>query len=249
MAPDAADHLVYYLLVDIKHREDLSVIRHWQNLKIAFVENEIWVKDFTEAQINSVAVKSLPSKHIFYQVRDKLYRQNSLLPYCPVPGALWTPIARGLPVHLPGFNHNFFGIQEKVAIELVPSVTTQEAVALKVNLSDLQRYLGLAPAVRLQKISWVILPPDKAILLGAPLLPIPGEAFWQQNNFLLPAGYTLNFPVLANPLEQVLENEEENWILWDTLKSCLTIQKKQFKPLSLSSFRLSTRQYALLQID
>ena len=245
MAPDAANGLTWYLLLHTSRGSDLGAIRHWSNLKIGYEENQIWVKGFTLEQVEAVEVKSLPYKTIFYEHQNKIYRQNSLLPDQPIPNVLWTPISRGLPVTLPGFNHHYFGISEKIEVRIIPAKEEHAAVALITTLEKLQAYLVTAPVIRLKNTNWAILDGAKVLLIGTPLLPVPGEAFWKRKDFLLPAGFDFDLFILAEALNNIINPNGQNWIIWNPGSSYFTVPKNALKPLSLSSFRLSLPEYSL----
>lgn len=242
MAQDASNDINYYLVIDGIHKADLANIRHWNNLKIAFDENRVWVKDFSYAQINSIEVKSIPYKKSFYAKHGKLFLQGSLLPDRNIPSLLWTPIDRAIPIRLPSFNHNYFGVQEKVPINLVPSDREEEAVAMITGIVALQQYIETAPAIRLQKLMWVILDNDKVLLHGRPLLPIAGNVFWKQKDFLIPAGFNFDLFLLIDPLNNLINPKNNYLVVWDTVGTYFLVDKNDMQPLSISSFR-SSHQY------
>lgn len=240
MAEHASDNIIYYLLMDKAHRDNLGLIRNWDNLKIAFEENNIWLKDFSFAQINSPEVRSIPFKTIYFSKGAKLYLHNSNLPDRNLPSLLWTPVERGLPVTLPSFNHNFFGIEQKINTRLIRSDIEREGVVMITSINTLKKYIETAPEIRLQKILWTIVQPSKVILFGTPLLPIPGEVLWRKKEHLFPSGYDLELYVLADTINEKLNPGKENWIVWEVGSTYYFVPKDHFKPLSLSSFRLST---------
>lgn len=241
MAQDITDPVNYYLQIERTHQNDLAAIRHWSNLKIAFDETHIWVRDFDHVQMNAFEVKSIPYKNVYYSKNGKLFLLNSLLPDRNIPSLLWTPIERALPVELPSFNHNFFGIHEKIAINLVPSAKETDAFALVADISLLHQYISTAAAIRLKSLSWVKVGSSQALILGRPLLPVSGKVLWQMNNFLIPAGYAFELAILAEPLANLLNPERNCWIIWDTDNTYSLIRKKDFQPLSLSSFRITNQ--------
>lgn len=172
MGKDAANSIDYFLAIDDANKEHLATIRHWSNVKVATEGATIWVRNIDFAQLNSLEVKSMPYKKLFYERDGKLFPVNRHLPDRNVPSLLWTPIERAIPVNLPSFNHNFFGLNERISIELTSSQVERQVVAMIVGLSTLQQYVDSAPTVRLKAISWAILNNDKAFLLGTPLLPL-----------------------------------------------------------------------------
>lgn len=241
MAENASNDISYYLLLNDTHKSDLAEIRQWNNLKAAFDGGWIWIKDLDYAQVNSVEVKSIPYKTVFYEKQGKLFPQNSLLPDRTVPALLWTPIDRALPVKLPSFNHNYFGVREKIEMCLVPSRTEEEAEAMIIGIDILEHYMTTAPAVRLQNLKWVLLNNDTILLLGKPLLPLTAAVYWKRDNFILPAGYDFELYLLSDALNALLNPDHDQLIIWDINNTYSLIDKKDFQPLSLSSFR-KTRQ-------
>jgi len=245
MAKDAPNDITFFIALDEAHKDYLAAIRHWSNLKIAFDAPMVWVKDIDYAQLNSLEAKSIPFKTAFYTRDGKLFLLNSNLPDRNIPSLLWTPIDRAIPIKMPSFNHNYFGIEEKISIHLVPSDKESEAVAMITDLKILQQYIETAAGIRLQKISWAILNDNKAFLLGKPLLPIDGDVFWRRGDALIPAGHDFDLYSLTESANQLLNPEKDAWIIWNTDSTYFLIQKDEIRPLSLSSFRLSMQQLAI----
>lgn len=228
---------MYLLEIEKKHNQLLASIRHWENVKISFTESAIWLKDFTLEQINASDLQQIPHL-IFYEVKDNLlFLRGSILPTKKMPSALlWSPIKRALPVELPNLNHNFFGIHEKIAIEIVKSEIEREAFALMTNIATAKEYIQNAPEVRLKSLHWTVLE-DKILLLGTPLLPIKGTAFWKNDQAFLPTGYDFELPILFDVIANRINANGENIMLWQSDSSCVLIPKNSVKPLSISSFR------------
>lgn len=228
---------MYLLEIDKKHKELLATVRHWESVKIAFTETAIWLKDFSLEQINSAVLHQIPHL-IFYEVRDNmLFLRGSLLPIKKVPSALmWSPIQRALPVSLPGLNHNFFGIDEKIAVQIVKSEIEKESSALLTSISVAQEYIEKAPEARLRLLQWTILE-DKVLIVGTPLLPIKGIAFWKNKDAFLQAGYDFELPILSDTIAHKINFNKEAFMLWQSDSSCVLILKNNLMPLSISSFR------------
>ncbi|MBF7090778.1 hypothetical protein IUY40_04380 [Flavobacterium sp. ALJ2] len=230
---------MYFLEIKKEHNHFLGSIRHWDNLKVAFETDTIWIKDFSLEQIDAAEIQQIPYKTI-YELKDNLlFEKGKLLPSRKLPsGLLWTPILRALPVSLPKFNHNFFGIDQKLKIVLKPSEDIKEAFALLVDYDELKLYIESAPKYRLEPLQWVVI--DKsALIIGNPLLPIQGSTYWVDNNFLIPTGYNFEWFALTKTLQEKLNPSEENIILWNTDNSYSIIPKTHIKQLSISSFRLT----------
>ncbi|MES2514463.1 MAG: hypothetical protein V4580_09970 [Bacteroidota bacterium] len=239
MAQNAADSVSYFLQVNESQVNSLAPLRQWQNLKLAFDETQIWVKDLDYAQINSVEVRSIPYKTIYYLKQHKLYLLNSLLPDRTVPALLWTAIDRALPVTLPSFNHNYFGITEKLHVTLVGSDKEQEAHMMITGIATLQAYIESAPAIRLQHLTWVLLNNDKVCIAGKPMLPIQGNVYWKKGYAWLPAGFDFELTLLADAINATVNPDNHNLVIWHSDGSYALMDTEDFEPLTISSFKLS----------
>lgn len=230
------------LKIDSKHQELLATIRHWHNLKVAFDEGFIWIKDFTPAQFDDAALQRIPYTTLFEVKDNLLFLKGSLLPQQKMPsGLLWSPILRAFPIELPSLNHNYFGIEEKVSIQLVRSEIEAEAFVLVASIQDATQYITTAPEVRLHNLKWIVLD-DEVVLFGTPMLPIEGRTYWRNNDFLLPSGYHFEFPILAETIQEAVNPDGNQWVFWQTDSSYFKISKEDVKPLSISSFRLTFSQ-------
>ncbi|GAB2647814.1 hypothetical protein GCM10027035_46820 [Emticicia sediminis] len=242
MATNAPNDLTYFLYLKNERKDDLVALRHWSNLKIGFEGDGIWLKDFDYLQINSIEVKQIPYKKIFYSKDSKLFLYGSLLPEQDIPALLWTPIERGLPINLPSFNHNFFGITQKLKIQLVASNTEQEIVALLLKAEILKEYVEAAPAIRLQNLHWVVINQTDCLVIGRPLLPIQGNVFWRNSNSLIPAGFDFEWPILSEKVNQIVNPNSKDLVVWNTNSTYFLIAKESIKPLTISSFRQTFAQ-------
>jgi len=230
---------MYFLEINKEHKDFLGTIRHWDNLKVAHESDVIWVKDFSFEQISSPEILQIPYAKLYELKENLLFRKGKLLPVKKLPsGLLWTPILRALSVSLPKFNHNFFGIDQKVKITLKPSENTKEAYALLVDYEELKTYIESAPKYRLEPLRWIVVD-KKALIIGTPLLPLKGSTYWFENNFLVPSGYDFEWNVLTKIIQQKLNQAEENMVLWNTDNTYSNIPIINIKPLSISSFRLT----------
>lgn len=242
MALDPANSITYFLCVAAEHKNYLAAIRHWNNLKIAVEEGSVWVKDLTEKQVHSIEVKSIPYKELYTALDHRLFPLGSLLPGRTIPSLLWTPIERGLPVQLPAFNHNYFGVHDKIAVRLVPFYEEREAWALLVTVEVLKAYVETAPAIRLKNLLWALVGDGRAIILGTPLLPLQGEVFWCSGDFLLPGGWGLELDALADTINRLINAERNCWIVWNKEGGYWKLDKGGLQSLSIGSLRVSLKK-------
>ncbi|MGB0523599.1 MAG: hypothetical protein ACPGJS_11600 [Flammeovirgaceae bacterium] len=242
MATNSADHLMYFMSLPARNEALLEEIRVWDNLKMAIEGEQIWITGFTESQLKALEVQRIPYKSLYYAQNNKLFPLTSLLPSRMQPNLLWTPIAQALPVEVASFNHNFFGLNQQVEVTLVPTHQEQEAVALLGHYTDLNVYMKTAPAIRLKNLKWVLINQTEVLIWGTPLLPIPGTAYWQKFDFLIPLGYDFDLPILGKTLNELLNPQRQQVVLWNVDSSHTAIPKSQFEALRISSFRKTMKQ-------
>lgn len=249
MAKDTSDHIMntsHYLQIQKEYKDDLGKIRHWDTLKIAFDRDDIWVKGFDYAQIHAIEIKRIPYKTLFYEKEGKLFLLNSQLPDQNIPSVLWTPIDRALPIELPMYNHNYFGIDQDIPVQLISSEKEEEVVALLSSVDVLKQYIETAPAIRLQKLEWVLVNNDDVLIIGRPLLPVTGTVFWRQYDFLIPAGYDFELPMLTEMAHQKMNPKKENYLVWSANNTWFSISKENIQPLTRGSFRMTLNRFSEL---
>lgn len=246
MAKDAANDIGYkVLMIESVYKHYLAEIRHWMNLRVANDGARIWIRDFNEEQLLSATLKSIPFARLYNIKDNQVFPEGRLLPEQQMPALLWVPVERGLPLTLPALNHNFFGIVEKVAVSLVPSDKEEDTCALLVDIPALERYIQQSPAIRLERLRWCLVSAaggQRALIYGKPLLPLEGQAFWQSADFLVPAGYNLEFPAFTHINSKKSNPEQNHLLLWTTPEKYILIPKEQLEPLSISSFRLTVNK-------
>ena len=219
----------------------LGSIRDWKNIQIAPDNETIWLKGFTEEQSESPEIHQLPD-FILYELRDGLlFRKDALVPSKKMRTALlWISIDKALKLTLPVSNNNYFGIHEKVQVNLTETNEEKPVIGLLCTIADIKESMAAIPKFKLKKIEWIMIG-DKALFLGTPLLSLPGKTYWASNGHLLPAGLDFEFKNLSTLLKQKYNNESDGWLLWDENGSYLSIKNSDFRPLSISSFRLTEK--------
>lgn len=242
MAKDPSEHIKEFWAEIPRGDEDyLGSIRDWKNVQIALEEEVIWLKGFTEEQAASPEIQQLPD-FLLYELRDGLlFRRNALVPSKKVRTALlWTPIDKALRLTFPLSNNNFFGIDEKIEVTLMPCEEERAAVALLSSIAEIKDFIITQPKFRLEKINWIVLD-DNALFLGTPLLSFPGKTFWEKDGHLLPTGFDFEFKNMSSLLQKKYNADLDQWLLWDKHGSVLAIHKNDFRKLSVSSFRLTEK--------
>ncbi|MDP9961880.1 hypothetical protein [Chryseobacterium lathyri] len=219
----------------------LGAIRDWKNVQIAVDDETVWLKGFTEEQAISAEIQQLPD-FILYELREGLlFRKNALVPSRKMRTALlWSPIDKALRLTFPASNNNYFGISEKVKVRLTPGNEEHPVVALLSAITEIKENIPGQLKFKLEKLEWTVIN-DKALFLGTPLLSLPGKTYWTKDGHLLPAGFDFEFKNLSSLLQQQYNKESDKWLLWNEDGTYLPIKKGDFRPLSISSFRLTEK--------
>jgi hypothetical protein len=229
----------YWLRLPSKYKEKLAQIRVWKSLRIATDGDDIWVRGIPPSQLHSEEIRSIPFKKIYFQHENALFLLDGNLPEERLKTSLlWSPIDKALPVETPDYNFNYFGIQETIDFRMVPSTVEREAAAQLIPLSVLDVAIPKMPAVRLQHLQWTLIE-KQALLIGSPLLALPGKVFWQSENFLLPTGYDFEYPELRTYFHQNVNPNGEYIIVMQTDGTYFKISKENIQKLTISGYRLS----------
>ncbi|WP_430409009.1 hypothetical protein [Kordia sp.] len=229
----------YWLRLPSKYKEKLSQIRVWNTLRMATDEDDIWVRGISPNQLNSPEIRSIPFKKIYFQQDNALFLLGGNLPEERLKTSLlWSPINNALSVEMPNYNFNYFGVNETIDFKLIASSVERASKAIVVDFEVLETYIQKAPAIRLQSIQWTIVN-NKALLIGIPLLPIPGKSYWQQQHFLIPTGSDFEHPELSNFYHKNIQTEHSQYVVFQQDSTYYKITAEQLKPLTISGFRLS----------
>lgn len=240
MATDFAKSIEeYWLKISVEYKEKLAHIRLWKHLRVAMDHDTIWVRGILPQEIHSEEIKKIPFKDLYYVQDGHLIKIGNHLPEQRIKiGWMWSPITQIFKVEFPAYNHNLFQVEGTIKTELIPSDCMEKSVAVFVKKDIFETYVLQAPNIRLQALQWVIIQ-NFVLVVGQPLLPIPGKTFWQKSNFLLPAGFDFSYGNFSVYLEEKINPKGENWILFTDEKSFISIPKQDVQPLSRSSVRKS----------
>lgn len=219
----------------------LGSVRDWKNIQIALEEEVIWLKGFTAEQAASPEIQQLPNL-LLYELREGLlFRKEALVPSKKVRTALlWTPIDQALRLTFPLSNNNFFGIDEKITVRLKPGEEVQPAVALLSPMAEIKDLIITLPKFKLEKIDWTVIN-NRALFLGTPLLGFPGKTYWTKDGHLLPAGFDFEFKNISILLQKKYNEMLDQWLVWNEDGSYISVNKNDFRKLSVSSFRLTEK--------
>lgn len=235
MEGDVGNRVEYWLSVDQVHKSSLYDLRNWAHLKIASDEHLIWVRGFTNTEIGSVKVLSIPSAKRYCLQGTKLYLLGHRLPYRVEPSLLWTEIQRGLSLNLPQQNFNYFGLNQAHSISIVPSDKIYTMNVTIVQLDLLCAFVRSAASIRMESLKWTIIDDQQALIIGTPLLPISGEDYYTNGCFIIPGGYKLKYGVMLATYEKSLLGHSDCWYIIDEKNEMRKINRSEFTILNKGS--------------
>ncbi|KFF73719.1 hypothetical protein HX13_18055 [Chryseobacterium sp. P1-3] len=242
MAENPSKHIKeFWAEIPRTDEEFLGSIRDWKNILLAVDEDTLWLKGFTDEQTEAPEMHQLPG-FLLYELRNGLlFRKGALVPSKKMRTALlWTPIDKALQLTFPASNQNYFGISEKITVNIKQSAEEQPVIALLSSITGIKENMAAVPGFKFENIQWAVVG-DKALFIGTPLLSFPGKAYWTKDGHLLPAGFDFEFKNLSLFLQQKFNKESDGWLLWSEEGEFLSIKNTDLRPLSLSSFRLTEK--------
>jgi hypothetical protein len=227
----------YVIKLPFENKDLLGSIRNWKKVSIAYSEKHVWVNGLNDEEIQSKLICSIPGI-IRYALKDnRLFLFGSKVPTAKMPSLLWTPIQRAMPLRFPKMNHNYFGNYDDLQIDIVKSDVEHKSDAMTINLDDFERYMSKAPQVRTSNLKWCLLNKKSILIVGYPLLPIPGDVYWTLNDHLIPSGYTFNFENLSSRINGKINPENDQFIFWLKTGNFIPVLKTSLEKLSIGSYR------------
>lgn len=246
MATNITERLDYVLHIPLEFKKKLAAIWHFENLKIAYDGNDIWIKDLTLDQLDSREVKTLIDAKVYYVKDDKLFPRGNLLPISTFSLTTpWEPIQHSIKIEIPKVNHNFFGIDKLANFELARTDEVRQTVAQLINITPSNsQAIETAASYRLKNLVYTIINSNQLLIMGTPLLPLRGHGFWKSREMLFPNGYHFKYPALETVVLKALNSTGNHIIVWKQNHSYVLLPKEMFVPLTISSYRKSLKLLA-----
>lgn len=227
------------LVLSKKDRLSLGQLRSIPNLRAATDGELIWLRGIPAYGTIDLIIKQIPAQRSYTLDEDNyLFPLNALTPTGKLKKLDWQNITSFLPIELPVAALPA-QTDLQYPISLVKAKQTVEGTALLSDLEILKKYAEQAPAIRLQQMRFAVSEYDKVLMIGTPLLPIPGKEYWRRGNILLPSGYDFEFPLFADLIQSKLAPEKELFLLFDEKGDWEKIPFIDFKQGTRSAIRLT----------
>ena len=203
------------ILIQI-HQKDfatLGSVRTLGALQVAKEEQYFWIRGIAADNI-PIKVRQLPATATYHLDEAlRLFPLGKITPVGKLKNLDWLPISKFVEVEFP--KAALAGKTNLTqAIKIIPSENTQEGNALLTNLSVWKKFANEAATIRLEKIKYAVSETSEVLILGTPLIPIPGKEFWIRNHILLPNGFDFEYPILAEVIQQQLNPKKDGILLF-----------------------------------
>jgi len=216
----------------------LAELRLLSGLQMAYLDSEIWLKHIDTADIPHRALLSLQPQDIFVEEDGKLFPIGKSTPVRKLPQLLWQPVSQMIQVEVPT-SALPAQLSAQLEIKLVQSQKMRTAEVLRLDGTSWRAYVETAPAVRLNALKFALSEQDEVLIMGRPLPTLPGDAYWQQGNLLMPLGWELTWQLFAAEIAKAIHSDPNQLILMETNGTYQLISKHAFQPAQRSAVRQS----------
>ena len=226
-------------------RAALGTVRDQPGLRAApDAAGQLWLRGLPATGPLPLALRQLPALATYEaDAEGRLFPNGKPTPTSRLPPLAWQPLAGFIPLEIP--TAALPGQRPTpVPVRLVPSAESRPGAALLTTLAALASYVEAAPAVRLAGLRFAVSAQQQALIMGAPLPPIPGQEYWLSAGLLLPAGFDFEVPLVAKLLAGQQPGAAANVLLFFSDGEHEIIPAAQLQPVSRSAVRLTTRAFS-----
>ncbi|WP_212002884.1 hypothetical protein [Chitinophaga sp. HK235] len=216
----------------------LGPVRCLPGLLAAADSHYIWVRGIPVSDKPHLLIQQLPTLCTWYlDDHNRLFKKGSLTPTDTLNTSLsWKPLPQLLEIELP-VSLLPQPILQQYPVKLVPSAKALEVTALLTSLDTWYSYAATAPLSRLQRLTFAANAQGRVLICGTPLPAIPGQAYVQTQQLLLPAGFDFDPPGIKALVAQQLDPQQEHQLLFDTAGNWERIPQHAFVQASRRGIR------------
>lgn len=217
------------LVFSEKNAAALGTVRTLPGAQAARHEGHIWLRIAGEKNEIPLIAKQLPAVHTYMARPDGLlFPPGGSTPVGTLPQLVWQPLTDFVPVELPPSALPAQVTEQVPGFRVVPSERGERSIALLTDWPTWAQWAESAPEARLHRLRFAVSSKRQVLVLGDMLPPIRGQEFWNRDLLLLPAGYDLEFPVLAMLAKQRLAPDNDAIILLDPSGAWEKVPASQF---------------------
>ena len=197
------------LLIAEKDIDALGAVRCFSGLYVAVKENDIWLKCKDESLADNILILQLPVQRTFFiDEHNYLFLPGTSTPVAVLEISEWVSIKSFISIEIPVAAMTA-KVRSTIPVKIVASTNEREANAILTTLDVWKSYAEHAPLVRLQSLKFAVSENGDVFIIGNPLPPVPGKAYWINNKIALPCGYDLEWTFLADAIEKKLTTAGE----------------------------------------
>ena len=220
----------------------LGSLRTFPGLLAATDDNYIWLRGISPEE-NDSRFLQLPAIYTYLlDTQGRLFEKGALTPKAVLPALSWQTLVSMIKVTLP-VSALPGELQQLHRVKLMRSHIVLESVAILTTLDAWEAYVITAPLVRLQNFHFAVSEKGNVLVLGEPLLPLPGEAYSFRHRILLPVGFDFDPPVIAELVAAELNPHNDGLLLFHKNGDWEKISLQSFVPATRSAVRLTNSTF------
>ncbi|MBO9732259.1 MAG: hypothetical protein J7623_26695 [Chitinophaga sp.] len=220
----------------------LGAVRCLPGLTAAMDRDELWLRGIPYPEEPHPLILQLPALHTWLlNDNAQLFPMGKLTPVATLKQLNWISLPELLPVMLPVSGMPAL-LPAREPVQLAPSAEPQSGNALLTTFDNWYQYANMAPATRLQALSFATSADRQVLIMGSPLPPIPGQEYVLQEQLLLPAGYSFTPPGITTIVNQQLNAAQTDLLLFRTNGHWERIPTTAFVKADRSAVRLTQKE-------
>lgn len=222
-----------------KHKTDLGPIRCLSRWLAAEDEATIWLKGGMANEGVDLRIRQLPIDHSYLLDENlQLFPIGGLTPLGILPSMEWRILTDFIPIEFP---IAALPAQPTATYspQLVAATFEQHCEGILTDWDTWSKYAVNAPRVRLEGLRFAVSGLKAVFILGTPLPPIQGSAYWKDQQLLLPAGWAFQRSMSAQILARKLCPQKDAFLLFHKRGDWESIPESAFVKASRSAVRLT----------
>ena len=188
-------------------REDviaLAPLRLFSSIEVAEAEAMAWVRSRDVEESLLRLLPTIPAVARYeWRTDNRLRPMGSRIPAETFPVLKWQPLNSWLQADFPGAASPAKQ-SERVPLQLVRTAEERNSNLLLTDLKTWLEFAASAAEIRLATLEFAVNEEGKVLVRGAPLPPLPGLRFVEQDGIAVPAGFTWNPAVSVQVMKRAL---------------------------------------------
>lgn len=232
------------LLLAVADEPALGAVRNVPGLRVGRADATLWLRGLPAEGDLPLAVRQLPAVAA-YSLDDegRLFPAGGRTPTARLPELAWQAVRDFVPLELPTAALPAQA-PPPYRLRVVPSGRAEAGAALLTTWAAWQAYAEEAPEARLRGLRFAASARGQALLVGAPLPPLPGQELWLREGILLPAGFTFETPLLFGLVASRLNPAHDALLLFDAAGEWERVAWAHLVPATRSAVRLTAAKAA-----